>query len=81
MAKFITYPENKSHVVKAPEISVLVPVMNEAGNIRPLIDEICDTFNGRQFEIIYIDDGSKGTYIFFQDSTSNFHLPQHTCIL
>ena len=58
MAKFITYPENKSHVVKAPEISVLVPVMNEAGNIRPLIDEICDTFNGRQFEIIYIDDGS-----------------------
>jgi dolichol-phosphate mannosyltransferase len=40
------------------EISVLVPVMNEAGNIVPLIDEICDVFEGRQFEIIYIDDAS-----------------------
>ena len=42
----------------APEISVLVPVMNEAGNIRPLIDEICDALKGRKFEIIYIDDAS-----------------------
>ena len=40
------------------EISILVPVMNEAGNIRPLIDEICSAFAGRQFEIIYIDDAS-----------------------
>ena len=40
------------------EISVLVPVMNEAGNITPLIDEICAVFNGRRFEIIYIDDAS-----------------------
>ena len=40
------------------EISLLVPVMNEAGNIRPLIDEICSAFDGRQFEIIYIDDAS-----------------------
>ena len=40
------------------EISILVPVMNEAGNIAPLIDEICTVFEGRQFEIIYIDDAS-----------------------
>ena len=40
------------------EISVLVPVMNEAGNVAPLIDEICTVFRGRQFEIIYIDDAS-----------------------
>ncbi len=40
------------------EISVLVPVMNEAGNIAPLIGEICDVFKGRRFEIIYIDDAS-----------------------
>ena len=40
------------------EISVLVPVMNEAGNIAPLIDEICAVFKGRRFEIIYIDDAS-----------------------
>lgn len=42
----------------AVDISILVPVMNEAGNIRPLIDEICDAFSGRQFEIIYVDDAS-----------------------
>ena len=42
----------------AVEISILVPVMNEAGNIRPLIDEICTAFAGRHFEIIYIDDAS-----------------------
>ena len=40
------------------EITVLVPVMNEAGNIRPLIDEICEVLSGRNFEIIYIDDAS-----------------------
>ena len=42
----------------SPEISVLVPVMNEQGNIRPLIDEIVAVYKGRAFEIIYIDDGS-----------------------
>ncbi len=40
------------------EISILVPVMNEAGNIAPLVDEICAAFKGRAFEIIYIDDAS-----------------------
>ena len=40
------------------EISVLVPVMNEAGNITPLVDEICTAFKSRRFEIIYIDDAS-----------------------
>ena len=40
------------------EISVLVPVMNEAGNIRPLIDEIAAALAGRRFEIIYVDDAS-----------------------
>lgn len=48
----------KSRNVKLPDISILVPVMNEAGNIRPLLDEICDTFAGRRFEIIYVDDAS-----------------------
>ena len=32
--------------------------MNEAGNIHPLINEICAIFAGRHFEIIYIDDAS-----------------------
>ncbi len=42
----------------AIEISVLVPVMNEAGNIRPLVEEIAAALAGRRFEIIYVDDAS-----------------------
>ena len=48
----------KKRATKVLDISILVPVMNEAGNIRPLIDEICTAMTGRQFEIIYIDDAS-----------------------
>ena len=43
----------------APELSVVVPVHNEAGNIRPLIDEIARALDGvAAFEIVYVDDGS-----------------------
>lgn len=52
-----TAPRSR-HSAKTIDISVLVPVMNEAGNIRPLIDEIAAIFAGRHFEIIYIDDAS-----------------------
>ena len=48
----------KKRVTKELDISILVPVMNEAGNIRPLIDEICTAMAGRKFEIIYVDDAS-----------------------
>ncbi len=49
---------SEKNVISTPEISVLVPVMNEAGNIRPLINEICEALSNRYFEIIYIDDAS-----------------------
>ena len=43
----------------APELSVVVPVMNEAENIAPLVREIVAALSGRvAFEIIYVDDGS-----------------------
>jgi len=43
----------------APALSVVVPVRNEADNIRPLIDEIVAALSGRiAFEIVYVDDGS-----------------------
>ena len=41
------------------ELSVVVPVRNEAENIRPLVEEIRDALQGKiDYEIIYIDDGS-----------------------
>jgi dolichol-phosphate mannosyltransferase len=43
---------------RAPEISVVVPVRNEAGNIAPLVAEIAAALHGRDFEIVYVNDGS-----------------------
>jgi len=41
------------------QVSVIVPVRNEADNILPLIEEIHAALDGQaDFEIIYVDDGS-----------------------
>lgn len=40
-------------------LSVVVPVRNESGNIRPLVDEIRAALTGVvEYEIIYVNDGS-----------------------
>jgi dolichol-phosphate mannosyltransferase len=42
-----------------PELSVVVPVYNEAGNILPLLDEVEAALNGVcRYEIVFVDDGS-----------------------
>jgi len=41
-----------------PEISVVVPVRNEAGNIVPLVAEIAAALPGRSFEVVFVNDGS-----------------------
>jgi glycosyltransferase involved in cell wall biosynthesis len=40
------------------EISIVVPVMNEEGNIELLISQINDALKGVDFEVIFVDDGS-----------------------
>lgn len=49
--------ENQSN---SPELTVVVPVYNEAENLGPLIAEICAALDPvcGHYEIIYIDDGS-----------------------
>lgn len=43
----------------APQLSVVVPVFNESGNLAPLVDEIAGTLSRRmRFEAIVVDDGS-----------------------
>lgn len=46
---------------RAPSVSVVVPVRNEAGNIAPLVAEIEAALAGHAFEIVYINDGSTDT--------------------
>jgi glycosyltransferase involved in cell wall biosynthesis len=42
-----------------PAVSVVVPLRNEAENVRLLTDEIAAALNGRwSFELIYVNDGS-----------------------
>ena len=42
-----------------PELSVVVPVKNEAENILPLLEEIHSALQGKvEFEVVYVDDGS-----------------------
>ena len=40
------------------QISVVVPVKDEAGNVVPLAREIAQALSGERFEIIFVDDGS-----------------------
>ncbi len=43
----------------APSVSVAVPVMNESGNVVPLLEEIHGALQGEDsFEVIFVDDGS-----------------------
>ena len=41
-----------------PEVSVVIPVLNEADNVEPLAREIAAALAGRPYEILFIDDGS-----------------------
>ena len=43
---------------KTTEISVVIPVKNEAGNISSLINEIQQSLKKFNYEIIYVNDGS-----------------------
>jgi len=49
-----------SEPTPAPEISVVIPVFNEADNLRELGERLIRTLTamGRPFEIIFVDDGS-----------------------
>ncbi|MEW6689184.1 MAG: glycosyltransferase, partial [Pseudomonadota bacterium] len=41
------------------QLSIVVPVRNEAENILPLLEEIHAALEGKhEFEVIYVDDGS-----------------------
>ncbi len=52
-------PKRSAPAHSVPELSVVVPVHDEAASIAPLIAEIVAALSGRiEFEIVYVDDGS-----------------------
>lgn len=54
-------PSPASTADPAPEISVLVPVLDEAGTVAELCRRVAEVLDGlgRTFELIFIDDGSR----------------------
>jgi dolichol-phosphate mannosyltransferase len=46
---------------KTPDISVVVPVHDEAGAAVLLAREIAEAFSGRSYEMIFVDDASRDT--------------------
>jgi len=41
-----------------PELSIVIPVCNEAANVGPLTAEITQALAGRDIEVLFVDDGS-----------------------
>jgi dolichol-phosphate mannosyltransferase len=45
------------------EVSVVVPALNEAGNLRALLERLDRAMGGRDYEVLVVDDGSRdGTH-------------------
>lgn len=64
------------------DLSVVIPVKNEAGNIAPLVAEIAVALDGlAEYEIVYIDDGSTDATIVeicnLQRSMTRLRLVRH----
>jgi glycosyltransferase involved in cell wall biosynthesis len=45
------------------KLSVVIPVMNEAENIRPLFDALSEALGGIEHEIVLVDDGSSDSTV------------------
>lgn len=41
-----------------PDISIIIPLYNEVDNIEPLGRSIIDAMQGRNYEVVFVDDGS-----------------------
>jgi len=48
-----------SRVLQSIDVSVVVPVKDEAGNVVPLAREIAAALVGERYEVIFVDDGSR----------------------
>lgn len=46
------------HSGEAGSVSVVVPVLDEVGNIEPLHAALSEALEGREYELIFVDDGS-----------------------
>lgn len=48
---------------KPVKLSVVIPVMNEEDNVKPMVDAVTSALKGELYELIFVDDGSSDTTI------------------
>ena len=60
--------------MKKPKISIVVTVYNEADNIVPLVSRIEEAMTGIDYELIYVDDGSRDDTLKNLRAIPNEHL-------
>ena len=65
----------------SPEISVVVPLYNEAANVAELHRQLTEALRGqgRSYELILVDDGS--TDDTFRELTALHALDTHVCVV
>ena len=44
---------------RKPELSIVIPVFNERNNLEPLVERLRAALAGEDFEIVFVDDGSR----------------------
>jgi dolichol-phosphate mannosyltransferase len=44
-----------------PVVSIVIPTRDEAGNIEPLVDRLCEVMSEHPIEVIFVDDSVDGT--------------------
>jgi dolichol-phosphate mannosyltransferase len=49
----------KAAAARAPELSVIVPTLNECDNIAPFLDLLAQALDGVAWEVIFVDDDSR----------------------
>lgn len=59
---------------QAPELSILLPTRNEAGNILPLLSRIEDATRGITTEVVFVDDSADATPDVIRDLGGRFPL-------
>jgi dolichol-phosphate mannosyltransferase len=45
-------------ITTAPELTIVIPTLNESGNISPLLDRLRKTLQGVAWEVLFVDDDS-----------------------
>ena len=50
--------EDAARIRLLPEVSIVIPLLNEADNLRPLYEALCVAMEqvGRSWEVVFIDD-------------------------